>query len=799
MILLMKHMFSMRRVREGFALPTVLIASVIMLSILTTAISSIGSMTAAIDSQYYNQLAREAAESGMARASECLKQTVNYTPQWSDASPLMPNTNCDGSIIPGASQWLFNSGNTRTTFRIGSPVSGASNSLRIAASGTVNMVRASKQDAAWRTYSQSLTQDNRYQGRPKIAGGAGWKENGHIAAIATVDNQLYGIGSNDQGQLTDSKSPTAAVLPLRYSLPAGVTSVIKVKTSGQGASSVCILGNNSQLYCRGSGLNGNVTGQWTQFVLPGNQTVMDFWPDGYGLDTICVITNQKAGYCAGESREGSYGNGDISGTTNYPLNNPQRFQAPLPAGVGLRKIVPGTAQVCAISDQTDANGPANKLYCSGRNGFGQIGGASTASTATPIAWPIPGSRSVQDVSLSYHSMHDVPVIHVLMTDGTIWSTGNYAWGELSTTTTSGSTGTSQSPTPFTVTDAGWAAGSILWNQNANKCLDNYQGKAANNNKIQIWDCGGTNNGPQTWYYGASTNPYQITNFGTGMCLDIPNNNRAVNQLLQLYTCNGSPAQQFVLVGGLGGRYVQVKDTNLCLDIPGAATANGTAVQLYTCNSSAAQSFTRWGGMNGWKDMITGMDSFCGVRDDFWSGVWCAGKGTYGQLMNYVGSSSSTNIAGKCASTPYYDSVSGNTYGYLNVNMGYMSGSTYVADAIDADKLSDEWRQQFNSLMLIGKSGRVYGAGYNEFGKLGNGSLGDSTQGYRTCTTSIMQLPAGVTAMDMSVRDEYTSYVVGSDGRIYASGRNNMGQVGDGTTTDRTMPSEVKLPRVGTNY
>ena len=787
----MKHMFPMGRVREGFALPTVLIASVIMLSILTTAISSIGSVTTAIDSQYYNQLAREAAESGMTRANDCLRQTTNYVPQWSDTSPLMPNTNCDGSIIPGASQWLVNNGNMRTTFRIGAVSAASANTVRVAASGSISLVRSSNQNAAWRTYSQSLTQDNRYQGQPKIAGGAGWLDSGHIAAVTSVDNQLYGFGSNDSGQITLAGTPPYVSYPQRYPLPNGVASVTSVKTSGQGASFVCILGNNAQVYCRGRGL-GSTYSTWTQFSLPGNRTVKDFWPDGYGNDAVCVITNDNLGYCAGESREGSFGNGDASGTAIYPFSNPQRFAAPVAAGYGLRKILPGSAQVCAISNE-----PTNELYCAGRNQAGQIGGASTASYATPIQWPSPGPRSVKDVLISYHSMSDSPAVHVLMTDGTIWSTGSYRWGDLATNTTSGSTGTSQSPTLFTTDDAGYAAGSILWNQNANKCLDNYKGQALNGNKIQIWDCAGANNGIQTWYYGASTNPYQITNLGTGMCLDIPSNNRVVNQLLQLYTCNGSPAQQFVLVGGLGGRYVQVKDTNLCFDVPGGATANGTAVQLYTCNSSAAQSFTRWGGMNGWKDMITGMDTFCGVRDDFWSGVWCAGTNTWGQLMNYA--SSTNSFFAKCTSTPYYDSSSGNTYEYFNVNMGYTSGGTYVGDSIDASKLSDEWRQQFKSMMLIGKSGNIYGAGRNEFGKLGNNMLGDSTQDYRTCTTSVFQLPAGVTALDMSTRDEYTTYVLGSDLRLYASGRNYNGQVGDGTTDDRLTPVMVKLPRVGTNY
>jgi hypothetical protein len=62
-----------------------------------------------------------------------------------------------------------------------------------------------------------------------------------------------------------------------------------------------------------------------------------------------------------------------------------------------------------------------------------------------------------------------------------------------------------------------------------------------------------------------------------------------------------------------------------------------------------------------------------------------------------------------------------------------------------------------------------------------------------------QLPAGVTAVDMSTRDEYTTYVLGSDGKVYAAGYNINGQVGDGTTIDRYTPVEVQIPRTSYSY
>jgi len=84
----------------GFALPTVLIASTVMLLILATTLVSVTSGVAVtLSNRHYNSYAKEASASGLAMAQACLKAN-NYTPQWSDASPLRPNTNCSGIVQP---------------------------------------------------------------------------------------------------------------------------------------------------------------------------------------------------------------------------------------------------------------------------------------------------------------------------------------------------------------------------------------------------------------------------------------------------------------------------------------------------------------------------------------------------------------------------------------------------------------------------------------------------------------------------------------------------------------------------
>ena len=799
----MKHMRVPNALREGFALPTILIASVVMITVLTAAVTAVSSISTSLETQYYNQLAREAAESGMARATDCLKQSPTGSPQWSNVAPLRPNTECNGSVISGLSEYLAVSGNVKTTFRIGIPDEGWTDASRLSATGDIHLVRSSSPNTVWRAYTQSIAQETRYQDAPSIAGGAGWQNNGHLAAILTTDQQLYAFGANQTNQIAGAGTPAAVIFPAKVDLPAGVTSVSSVKTSGQGASIICILANTAQVYCRGAaggaenGLMPTAVG-WQQFTLPSGVTATSMSLDGYGGDKLCVLGSNGQAYCAGENYYGSLGNGDTAYSI-YKINgaNPQRFA--VPAGITLSKIYSGPVITCGIATTGD-------MYCAGLNSSGQLTGPSTNGTgngvyATPIKYNLPGAagaRKVKDVLVSYHGGGS-GVVHVHATDGTIWSSGSYALGNLGHSTTTGSTGSSQTPIPFTTSQADYAAGSIFWNAQSNKCLDNDANQSTNGNKIHLWDCGGTNSGPQTWYYGEQQ---QITNYGTGKCLDVPGNSSTRGAYLQLYDCNGTAAQKFDLVGGYGGSVVRHISSGLCLDALNNGTANGTIVQTWTCGTgNAAQSFTRWPGISGWTGMIVGTDHFCAIRTDAWSGMWCSGQNEYGQLMNRAINANGTvsQFIGACISTP-----SGG-HNYFNVNLP-------DGGKVDGSKLSDEWRLQFRSTMVITTTGKVYGAGRDQYGKFGDGNL-QTTNDFENCSVSSQAgtpgatsatskefvLPSGVTAMDLSAKDEYTTYVLGSDGRVYAAGRNNDGQVGDGTTTDRLTPVEVKMPRQQTNY
>ena len=72
----------------------------------------------------------------------------------------------------------------------------------------------------------------------------------------------------------------------------------------------------------------------------------------------------------------------------------------------------------------------------------------------------------------------------------------------------------------------------------------------------------------------------------GLCVDVRGANSANFTPVQVYTCNGTNAQQWTVVEA--GSTLQA--LGKCMDVDGAGTANGTTVDLYTCNGTGAQVF-----------------------------------------------------------------------------------------------------------------------------------------------------------------------------------------------------------------
>ncbi|MGD0555192.1 MAG: glycoside hydrolase family 3 C-terminal domain-containing protein [Streptosporangiaceae bacterium] len=81
---------------------------------------------------------------------------------------------------------------------------------------------------------------------------------------------------------------------------------------------------------------------------------------------------------------------------------------------------------------------------------------------------------------------------------------------------------------------------------------------------------------------AATGP--ITGY-EGLCLDDRSASTADYNPIQVYTCNGTDAQQWTVESNN-----TLEVLGMCLDVDGAGTTNGTTVDLYTCNGTGAQTW-----------------------------------------------------------------------------------------------------------------------------------------------------------------------------------------------------------------
>jgi streptogrisin C len=117
---------------------------------------------------------------------------------------------------------------------------------------------------------------------------------------------------------------------------------------------------------------------------------------------------------------------------------------------------------------------------------------------------------------------------------------------------------------------------------AGKCIDVPNGTPSDSLQLQLYTCNGT--GAQDWTFAGDGSVR-----GMGLCLDVQSSSTADGAHIQLYTCNGSGAQKWVL--SAAGDLVNPQ-ANKCVDVTGGNSTDGTKLQLYTCNGTAAQKWSR---------------------------------------------------------------------------------------------------------------------------------------------------------------------------------------------------------------
>lgn len=149
--------------------------------------------------------------------------------------------------------------------------------------------------------------------------------------------------------------------------------------------------------------------------------------------------------------------------------------------------------------------------------------------------------------------------------------------------TSWATAASAAPPSYagdTTAPASPRIGPITSGVSSNLCVDDANSSTTDGSHVQIWTCNSSY--AQDWIIAGDGTVRSL-----GKCLDADHSGTTNGTLVQLWTCNGSGAQQWT--AGTNGSLVN-PESKLCLDDPNSTTTTGTQLQLYTCNGSAAQNW-----------------------------------------------------------------------------------------------------------------------------------------------------------------------------------------------------------------
>ena len=90
---------------------------------------------------------------------------------------------------------------------------------------------------------------------------------------------------------------------------------------------------------------------------------------------------------------------------------------------------------------------------------------------------------------------------------------------------------------------------------------------------------------------------------------------------------------------------------------------------------------------------------------------------------------------------------------------------------------------YEDYFVVDKSGDLYAWGYNEYGELGDGSTDNKT------TLEKIYIDTNITQVSA---EWYHSLALNKDGEVYAWGYNEDGELGDGTTDNKTTPEKIDI-------
>jgi alpha-tubulin suppressor-like RCC1 family protein len=378
--------------KNGFALPSLLIASFVMMMVLVSAVSATATTSKVLDDQHYLGYAKEAAESGAARASACLIKDSSVATWSVNGLNLKPETNCDGSVIGGASQYVYTTPTFRTKFTIGAVTTTATH-IKVTSVGVVELFRQSNTASVSKSYPFTIAVNV-----PLGSVTSTYSSSGIFEVCGIIDGQTWCWGDNNYGQLGDGTLNNTNV-PVKSLRESGGLLGKTDKLVAVGNLSACIVTTTNEIFCMGLNSSGQLgDGTTTNRSVP---TKVDTSTGLAGKTITGIVANEGAMcaiasgdvYCWGGGGWGKLGNGSTSDVSKPVLVSV--------IGTVNGKTVTGLASTpqsrstCAI-----ASGSA---YCWGYNDRGQLGDRTTTQRNSPVAvytGGALGARTIVDIAVA---------------------------------------------------------------------------------------------------------------------------------------------------------------------------------------------------------------------------------------------------------------------------------------------------------------------------------------------------------------------------------------------------------------
>ena len=733
--------------KTGFTLPSVMIVSIIMFGVLTLAMRFVSQSASSLRDIYYSQLAREAVESGVAHATECLKGN-GYVAQWTNASPLRQNTNCNGAVDGSAPAFIVSGSTVRSSYHIGLPQSNSSGAQQITVVATVELLRSGT-STVWSSYTHS--------GYANIGATTsfdtvtfGYSGDGAFFGVIDSQGRAMTTGYNGEGQLGNGTIINQTT-PVSYQLPSGVKAERMFTNFLSHGRYLFVKGSDGNLYAAGRNVDGELgIGRYSTYEATPQRVSL---PAGFKTRSVAVTTgnayfvgqdslgNHRI-YATGLCRQGALGNGSTCTNTSTPV----MVSMPTPTSDLTRPVLDSdwTQSTNITTDRPSVfvRTIGGRVYGWGLNDHGQMGTGNTTDRTTPVQIGTFGNTGQPKAK---QLAFDGGTLYIVTDTGRLFVVGRASQGYLTSGMLLGAPARLKyraTPTQCLTSNGANNGYSLTACSSSASQLFTLRpdGRIADSNGVCMAALAATTGGSDTRIMGANcTNSStqllwtlgadgRIRNNSTGTCLDMATPTYSYTQ-----GCYSTRVQW---------QEFNIDDTAIVREVP---LPEGTkAVRVTTDQRST----------------LVLLDN---------GEVWGGGANDSGQL-----------------------GISGNAWSAVTklTKMSLPAGRT-ATDVYTTMAGTHTSANQYANTFVVLDNGRVVGAGSNHLNNLGNCSYATST--FQTAPR-YMNLPAGVRAKTVQA-GLGTSVVLTESGQIYTVGNNEHGQLGDGATVSKCVPGAHRYVNV----